>query len=341
MSDNQKAIIQQNISLKPFNTFGIDVRARYFAVIDTISALQALLSQPDFQAMPKLILGGGSNILFTQDFDGLVIHNAILGIEVIRDTPETIDLKVGAGENWHDFVVYCIDHEYAGIENLSLIPGTVGATPIQNIGAYGVEIKDLIQAVHTISIDDHTAHLFENTDCQFGYRDSIFKNALKNKHIVTHVVFRLTKKPIFNVEYGAIRDKLGNRPLSIKAISDAVIAIRQEKLPDPRVIPNAGSFFKNPVIAHEKFLQLQKEYPHMPHFSDKAGYVKIPAGWLIEQCGFKGKRFDNTGVHAQQALVLVNYGNSTGGEIKVLSEKIQVAVMDQFHIALTTEVNIY
>lgn len=341
MSDNQKANIQQNISLKPYNTLGIDVTSRYFAVIHSISALQALLSNPDFQVMPKLILGGGSNILFTQDFDGLVIHNAIKGIESILDTPDIIDLKIGAGENWHDFVMFCINHGYAGVENLSLIPGTVGATPIQNIGAYGVEIKDVLQTVHTISIDNHTAHVFNNADCQFGYRDSIFKNALKNKHIVTHVVLRLTKKPVFHVEYGAIREKLGDQPLSIKAISDAVIAIRQEKLPDPSVIPNAGSFFKNPVITNEKFLQLQKECPQMPHFSDKAGYVKIPAGWLIEQCGFKGKRFDNAGVHAQQALVLVNYGNSTGGEIKTLSEKIQAAVMDQFHIALTTEVNIY
>lgn len=335
------SIIHENVSLKPYNTFGIEANARYFAMVDTVSALQTLLEHPDYQTLPKLILGGGSNILFTQDWVGLVVHNQIMGIELIDENTDHVYLKIGAGENWHTFVLYCIANHYAGVENLSLIPGTMGAAPIQNIGAYGVELKDTLQAVHTISIDDQKNHVFKNNECEFGYRNSIFKKSLKNKHIITHVVLRLNKKPVFHVEYGAIRDKLAGKELSIKTISDAVIAIRQEKLPDPKTIPNAGSFFKNAIVTQEKFLSLQPLFPNMPHFVEPNGYVKIPSAFLIEACGFKGKRLGNVGVHAHQALVLVNYGNGTGAELKTLSEKIQQAVMEKFGVALITEVNVY
>jgi len=335
------SIIHENVSLKPYNTFGIDANARYFAEVKSISALTALLEHPDYKALPKLILGGGSNILFTGDFSGLVIHNQIMGIELIGDDSEHVFLKIGAGENWHEFVLYCIKNNYAGVENLSLIPGTMGAAPIQNIGAYGVELKDTLHEVHTISIDDKKHHVFKNSECEFGYRDSIFKKSLKNKHIITHAILRLSKNPIFHLEYGAIRDKLAGKPLSIKAISDAIIQIRQEKLPDPKIIPNAGSFFKNAIVTSEKFLALQKQFPKMPNFAEPNACVKIPSAFLIEACGFKGKRFGNVGVHAHQALVLVNDGNGTGAELKALSEKIQRAVMERFGIALTTEVNIY
>lgn len=332
--------MKEYISLKPYNTFGIDVTARYFTAIDSVTALQGILSDERWKTIPYFTLGGGSNILFTHDVDGLVIHNEITGIEKIDENNDHVWLKVGAGENWHQLVLYCIEHHYAGIENLSLIPGTVGAAPIQNIGAYGVEIKDTLFEVHAIFIENNELHIFNNEACEFGYRDSIFKNALKNKYIITHVVLRLNKKPIFQIEYGAIRDKLNGRELSIKAISDAIIQIRQEKLPNPKVIPNAGSFFKNPIVSREQFLLLQEKYPTLPHFPEPNDYVKIPAGWLIEQCGFKGKRFGNVGVHSQQALVLVNYGDTTGTEIKALAERIQKTVREQFDITLATEVNI-
>ena len=333
--------MKSHLSLKPYNTLNIDVTARYFTTIDSVEALQTLLADQHWKATPHFILGGGSNILFTQDVDALVLHNHIRGIELRDENSDHIFLTVGAGENWHQLVLYCIDHGYAGIENLSLIPGTVGAAPIQNIGAYGVELKDVLHAVHTIDIANNAPCVFNNTECQFGYRDSVFKNALKNKHIVTHVVLRLNKKPVFHVEYGAIREKLADRDLSIKNISDAVIHIRQEKLPDPAIIPNAGSFFKNPVISAALFHTLYTHHPKMPYFAEPNGTYKIPAGWLIEQCGLKGKRFGKVGVHVNQALVLVNYGGGTGAEIKALSELIQKTVQDQFGIALVTEVNIY
>ncbi len=334
------AVVHKNSSLKPYNTFGIDVNARYFVAINDVSALQAILSDAAWIATPKFILGGGSNVLFTQDFDGLVIHNQILGIEKIDENPDHVYLKIGAGENWHQFVLYCVENNYAGIENLSLIPGTMGAAPIQNIGAYGVELKDTLHEVHAIDIAKNAPVIFKNVECQLGYRDSIFKNTLKNKHIVTHVILRLNKKPVFHLEYGALKEKLKGKTISIKTISDAVIQIRQEKLPDPKKIPNAGSFFKNPIVAEDLFLSLQKKYPNMPYFVEENHHFKIPAAFLIESCGFKGKRFGNVGVHEKQALVLVNYGNGTGTEIKQLSVQIQQAVKEQFGIALMTEVNV-
>ncbi|MCX7126249.1 MAG: UDP-N-acetylmuramate dehydrogenase [Gammaproteobacteria bacterium] len=344
--------IEENKSLKAFNTFGIEANARYFTTICSVSELEALLAYRRWQSVEKLVLGSGSNILFTQDFDGLVIHNAISGIEKINEDNDHVFLKIGAGENWHQLVLYCIENNYAGIENLSLIPGTVGATPVQNIGAYGVELKDVLETVNAISmakfesaregsLSDRNKHVtFSNKDCEFGYRDSIFKRRLKNKIIITHVTLRLNKKPLFQVEYGAIKEIIKDKPVSIKTISDAVIKIRQQKLPDPKVIGNAGSFFKNPIISEALFLSLQKKHPAMPHFNEENTRIKIPAGWLIEQSGLKGKRFGNVGVHEHQALVLVNYGHGTGDEIQKLSEHIQTTVLEKFGIELMTEVNI-
>ena len=333
-------IIEENKSLKALNTFGIAVTARYFVTVQSVAQLETVLC--NHPSMPLLILGGGSNILFTQDFDGLLIHNKIMGIEKIDEDEHHVFLKVAAGENWHQLVLYCIEHHYAGIENLSLIPGTVGAAPIQNIGAYGVELKDTLHTVAFLEKNNNEYHhrVLSNPECEFGYRDSIFKHALKNKIIITHVTFRLNKKPVFHVEYGAIKEKIKSKPLSIKTISDAVIQIRQEKLPDPAVIGNAGSFFKNPIIAESLFLSLQKNNPKMPYFKEANATIKIPAGWLIEQCGFKGKRFGDVGVHEHQALVLVNYGKGTGDQIKKLAELIQKTVFEKFQIALMTEVNI-
>lgn len=331
-------IIEENKSLKAYNTFSIDVHARYFATVRTVAEVQTVLSNQPSTDM--IILGGGSNILLTKNRDGLVIHNAILGIEKIHENQNHVFLKVGAGENWHQFVLYCIAHNYAGIENLSLIPGTVGAAPIQNIGAYGVEIKDVLECVDVIQISSGIMKTIFANDCQLSYRDSIFKQALKNKIIITHVTLRLNKNPIFHVEYGAIKTLLKNTPLSIKTISDAIIKIRQEKLPNPKIIGNAGSFFKNPLVPESLFLTIQKQYPVMPFFEEENATIKIPAGWLIEQCGFKGKRLGDVGVHANQALVLVNYGNGTGSDIKKLSETIQAAVLEKFGIRLMVEVNI-
>ena len=333
-------MIENNKSLKPYNTFGIEATARYFSIVNNLDELKTILSDARGTNTQRFILGGGSNVLLTKNFDGLVIHNRIFGIEKVHEDTKHVYLKVGAGENWHQFVLYCIKNHYAGIENLSLIPGTVGAAPIQNIGAYGIELKDHVFEVHTIATHDQSEHVFNNEACEFGYRDSIFKHALKDKHVISHVVLRLNKNPLFHIEYGGLKDKLNADDLSIKMISDAIIQIRQEKLPDPKIIGNAGSFFKNPIVTEKIFLNLKNEYLHMPFFKEKNEQFKIPAAWLIEQCGFKGKRFGDVGIHAHQALVLVNYGNGTGEQIKQLSENIQKSVKETFVIELMTEVNI-
>lgn len=331
--------IEENKSLKTLNTFGIDVKVRYFAPVHTVAELQTLLMQ--WPSTSKFILGGGSNVLFTKDFDGLVMHNCISGIEKIQEDNDHVFLKIGAGENWHQLVLYCIENNYAGIENLSLIPGTVGAAPAQNIGAYGVELKETCECVEGVIVEN-LPDTFKKSkmDCQFGYRDSIFKHELKNKAFITHVTLKLNKNPIFHTDYGAIKEHIKNKPLSIKTISDAIIHIRQEKLPDPKIIGNAGSFFKNPIIDETLFLSLQKRFPNIPHFLEKNTQVKIPAGWLIEQCGLKGKRLGEVGVHEHQALVLVNYGNGTGENIKKLSEFVQKTVFETVGIMLLPEVNI-
>lgn len=339
-----KPPICSNVSLKSLNTFGIDVKADYYTEVNSITDAQVLLNSPQAQHQPYFILGGGSNILFTQNVSGLLIRMLIPGIQVLREDAEHVWLKIGAGENWHQLVLHCVANNWGGIENLSLIPGTVGAAPIQNIGAYGVELKDVLEEVHTLRIADATLHVFTNNDCHFGYRNSIFKNSHKNQYIVCAVVLRLTKNPVLNLSYSAVADTVeklhpGVTP-SLRAVSDAVIHIRRTKLPDPNEIGNAGSFFKNPEISQHQFNNLQQQYPDMPHYSLSSEQVKIPAGWLIEQCGWKGKRLGNVGIYPNQALVIVNHGNATGEEVKQLAQQIQNSVYEKFAIEIIPEVNI-
>lgn len=335
-------IIQENVSLRPFNTFGFDAIARYFVSITSISQLQELLRDPQWKSLPHWILGGGSNILLTQDVEALVMQISIKGIERIREDEQHVWLQVGAGENWHQFVLYCIENGYAGVENLSLIPGTVGAAPMQNIGAYGVEIKDVFEQLQAVEIATGQVHIFDGSACAFGYRESVFKRALKDQYIITSVTFRLQKKPTFHVTYGDIQKTLEVmqvRELSLRAVSDAVIHIRQSKLPDPVQIGNAGSFFKNPEIPRSSFEALKAQYPTLPGYPINDETVKVPAGWLIEQAGWKGYRDGSVGVHDRQALVLVHYGSGTGQQIKELAGKVQDSVEEKFGIRLSPEVN--
>jgi UDP-N-acetylmuramate dehydrogenase len=336
--------IEENKSLKPFNTFGIDVNAAYFVTVTSLQELQEVLSSTIYKNEKHLILGGGSNILFTNDFDGLIIKTALKGIEIVNETADTITIKVGAAEIWHDVVMHCVHNNWGGIENLSLIPGTMGAAPIQNIGAYGVEIKEVVEEVEAIDLITGEQKTFTHSECRFGYRESVFKNAFKEKYFISSVTLTLhTKRHQLNVSYGAISDTLNQMNIStptIQSVSDAVVHIRESKLPDPRVLGNAGSFFKNPTITKEHFELIQKINPTTPSYQTVNQEVKVPAGWLIEQCGWKGKKINNVGVHSQQALVLVNYGNGNGREIFELSEKIYESVKEKFNIMLTREVNI-
>ncbi|MCL4118546.1 UNVERIFIED_CONTAM: hypothetical protein GTU68_057845 [Idotea baltica] len=332
--------IQQNISLQAYNTFGIDVKAKQFIAINSIVQLKQLLEQQsDF-----FILGGGSNLLLTQDIEKLVVHIAFKGIAIVEDNDDHVIVKTAAGENWHQFVLWCINHNFGGLENMSLIPGNVGTAPIQNIGAYGVELKDTCTLVEALEIDSGNLKTFSNDECAFGYRNSVFKNELKGKYIITNVYFKLSKNTHkLNSSYGAIESELKKNGIenpSIKNISDAVIAIRQSKLPDPKELGNSGSFFKNPIISTSKFEKLQEKFPSAPNYKVSATEIKVPAGWLVEQCGFKGKRIGNTGSHKNQALVLVNYGNATGKEVQELSQLIQKTVLEKFDIAIEAEVNI-
>ena len=331
---------EKNISLKAYNTFGIDVRAKEFISVNTRNELKEIVSKSeDF-----FILSGGSNLLLTRDIDKLVIHLNLKGKEVLKENERSVYVKVQAGENWHEFVVWCLEHDFGGVENLSLIPGNVGTAPMQNIGAYGVELKDFMHELEALEIQSGKIVTFKNKDCQFGYRDSIFKNHAKGKYIITSVTYKLTKhNHKLNTSYGAIQSELeknGVKNPTIKDISKAVIAIRQSKLPDPREIGNSGSFFKNPVISKHQFRQLQHKHPKVPYYIVSETEVKVPAGWLVEQCGFKGRRWGDVGVHKKQALVLVNYGNATGLEIFELSQKIQKEVKERFQIDLEAEVNI-
>ena len=333
--------IQENISLKPFTTFGIDKKAKFFTTVETLDELKAALLAAKEKQLPVFILGGGSNILLTRDIDGLVIKLEIKGINLVKEDGDELWVEVGAGEMWHELVLHSIAQDWAGLENLSLIPGTVGASPMQNIGAYGVEIKDVfdsLQAMHRETLEMQT---FDAEACLFGYRESVFKQNFKDQFVITSVTFRLSKTPNFHLEYGAIREVLAANGIdqpSIRAISDAVIQIRQSKLPDPKEIGNAGSFFKNPTIPSAQFDALKTSYPSIPGYPSAEG-VKVAAGWLIEQTGWKGKRIGEVGVHAKQALVLVNYGGGTGEEIKKLSEQIQASVYDKFGVQLQAEVN--
>ena len=335
-------IIQKDIQLKPFNTFGIEATAKYFIEVSSIEQLQEILQNPDYQSTERLILGGGSNMLLTKDFDGLVIKITIKGFEVVNENEDNIWLKVGAGVVWHDLVLQCVNQNYAGMENLSLIPGTVGAAPMQNIGAYGIEIKEIFEELQALEIATGEIKNFDKAMCNFGYRESIFKHEAKGKYIILNVTFKLNKRPTFHIEYGAIKDTLAEMnisEMSIKSISDAVIHIRQSKLPNPAEIGNAGSFFKNPEIPNSQFENLKVQFPTIPSYPVSDTTTKVPAGWLIEQAGWKGQRFGNVGVHAKQALVLVNYGGGKGEEIKDLSQKIQASVKEKFEIQLSVEVN--
>lgn len=334
--------IQHNVSLKEFNTFGINAKAKHFISITSKAELIETLQLPQFSEY--FVLGGGSNMLLTRDLETPVLYINSKGKKVIDASQNHVSVEIQAGENWHEFVLWCIENDFGGIENLSLIPGNVGTSPIQNIGAYGVELKDVFLSCTAINIETQKEKIFNLSACNFGYRNSIFKNEEKGNYIITSVVFRLTKKNhVLNTSYGAIQQELENNNITeptIKNVSDAVIAIRQRKLPDPKEIGNSGSFFKNPVISKTEFDILQKEHPNAPHYVVSDAEIKVPAGWLIEQCGYKGKRFGDAGVHKNQALVLVNYDDATGAEILALAKKIQETVLDKFNIVIEAEVNV-
>jgi UDP-N-acetylmuramate dehydrogenase len=346
-------IVKENISLKPFNTFGIDASARYFAAFRNFRELEELLQYSSSTEQSKkaikpnlqfpLILGGGSNLLLTKDVDRLVLKNEIDGINVVKEDDEFVYLKAGAGVNWHRFVLYCVENGYAGVENLSLIPGNVGASPMQNIGAYGVEIKDVFHELEAVHMKEKGITVFSLEDCNFGYRESVFKNKYKDQFVIVSVTYRLSKNPLFNISYGAISqelEKMGIKELTIQAVSQAVINIRSSKLPDPKLVGNAGSFFKNPVISTKQFEELKRDYPGIVAFPSGNGNMKVAAGWLIEQCGWKGFRRGDAGCYPKQALVLVNYGQASGNQIFELSEEIRKSVKEKFGIGVEREVNV-
>jgi len=334
--------ILSNYPLKNHNTFGINAYAKEFVQVHTVEELAQVLKEN--QGKKLFVLGGGSNMLLTQDIDALVIHIDLHGREVVWQDDEHVHIKAMAGENWHEFVLYCIEQNYGGLENLSLIPGNVGTTPIQNIGAYGIEIKDTFVSCEAMEVTTQQIRTFTKDECEFAYRESIFKGALKGKYIITSVTYRLTRtNHAINTSYGDIAAELTRNGITIptiKDVSNAVIAIRRSKLPDPKELGNSGSFFKNPIITIEEFEKVYLQHPQMPHYTLSDSHVKVPAGWLIEQSGFKGKRFGDAGVHAKQALVLVNYGNATGQELLELSRKIQQTVFENFGISIEAEVNI-
>ncbi|RAU81897.1 UDP-N-acetylmuramate dehydrogenase [Pontibacter arcticus] len=335
--------LQADFSLKPYNTFGIDVKAKLFARFETVQELQELLRMPELENEEKLILGGGSNLLFTKDFDGVVLQNGIKGIEIIAENDTHTFVKAGGGEVWHRFVLYTLDQNLGGVENLSLIPGTVGASPLQNIGAYGVELKDVFEELEAVELATGDIHTFDKEACRFGYRESAFKNELKGRYLVTAVTFKLQKNHTLNTSYGAIKTTLDELKViqpTIQDVSAAVCHIRQSKLPDPAQIGNAGSFFKNPEIPLALYETLKVNFPEMPAYPVSETAVKVPAGWLIEQCGWKGKVIENYGVHKNQALVLVNYGGASGGKIQQLAYDIIASVEQKFGITLRPEVNI-
>mgnify|MGYP006154323957 CR=1 FL=1 len=334
--------IQSNFSLKSFNTFGIEAKAKNFVAVHSLDELKTVLTE--HAAEPKFILGGGSNMLLTQDIEALVIHIDLKGKRIVKEDDDFVWVESMAGENWHEFVLWTIDQNFGGLENMSLIPGNVGTTPVQNIGAYGTEIKDTFVSCDAMKIDDQTMRTFSKEDCRFGYRESIFKQEAKNQYIITSVVFKLTKRNHkINTSYGDITKELALQNVTVptlKDVSNAVIAIRQSKLPDPKVLGNSGSFFKNPVISRSHFEKVQAQFPEIKFFEVSPTEVKVPAGWLIEQAGYKGFRKGDAGVHKNQALVLVNYGSATGQDILALSREVQQAVFDKYSIAIEAEVNV-
>lgn len=331
------------ISLRDFNTFGIDTTAKMMVRVQRIDDLQTVLHDPKLQNENRLILGGGSNLLFTRPLDALVIKIDLTGKKIISENDRYVLVEAGAGENWHTFVRWTIDQNLGGLENLSLIPGNVGASPMQNIGAYGVEIKDSFHSLKAVNLITGEIQEFNKADCEFGYRESVFKRSLKNQFAIVSVQYRLKKYPDFNTSYGAIEQELERMEISeisLDAISQAVMNIRQSKLPDPRVLGNAGSFFKNPTISESEFQHIICNHPDIPHYPAAGGMHKLAAGWMIEQCGWKGKRIGNCGMHERQALVLVNYGGATGEEIYDLSEQVLQSVKSRFGVELEREVNV-
>jgi UDP-N-acetylmuramate dehydrogenase len=335
--------IKSEVNLAPYNTLHIEAKAASFLSVTSQEQLVRFLKESGEELNNLFVLGGGSNVLFAGDFDGLILHVAIKGREVIEETEESISLKIGAGENWHETVTYCVEQGWGGIENLSLIPGTVGAAPIQNIGAYGVEIEEVFQSLEAVELKTGNLKTFYKKDCRFGYRDSIFKNEMKGKFVVTSVTLNLSKNPDLNTSYGAISKELERRGIdqpTIKDLSRVVIDIRNSKLPNPDDLGNAGSFFKNPVVSRQKYEHLKMNYPAMPGYELNEIEIKIPAGWLIEEAGLKGMTYGNAGTYKQQALVIVNHGGATGKEIMELSDKIRTAVKNKFGIELVPEVNI-
>ncbi len=332
--------IEENYPLEKHNTFHLPVRTRWFMEYDNEEELGRILRDEYFQQCLSLHIGEGSNLLFINDFNGIIIHSCIKGIDVVEEDAATVLLRVGAAERWDDVVAYAVSKGYGGIENLSLIPGEAGAAAIQNIGAYGVEIKDVVETVETYNQLTFEKRIFTNAECEYVYRHSFFKNEHNDPHIVTYVTFRLLKNPVsFRTEYGNLQSELGDASqLTPALVRDAVVAIRRRKLPDPAELGNAGSFFMNPVVDAGHFEQLQTTYPDMPHYPAADGNVKLAAGWLIEQCGFKGHRHGTVGVYEKQALVLINYGGATGHEIALVAESIRMAVADRFGVDLIPEV---
>lgn len=334
--------IQNNFSLKNYNTFGIEAKAKQFVSVHNVVDLRTILEQNKSQQ--KFILGGGSNMLLTKDIDALVIHIDLKGREIISENDDFVWVESQAGENWHEFVLWTIDQNFGGLENMSLIPGNVGTTPLQNIGAYGTEIKDTFESCEAIKIENQEMKTFTNSACRFGYRESIFKNEAKDQYIITSVVFKLTKRNHkINTSYGDITTELAKKNIvnpTLREVSDAVIAIRQSKLPDPKELGNSGSFFKNPILLKTDFEKIHLKFPEMKYYEISDSEVKVPAGWLIEQAGFKGKRFGDAGIHKNQALVLVNYGNATGQEILDVSKNIQETINNTFGIHIEAEVNV-
>jgi UDP-N-acetylmuramate dehydrogenase len=335
--------ILENISLKSLNSFGIEASARYFSQFKTIEELQGILNWSKLKGLNPMILGGGSNVLFTKNYDGLILKNELIGIEKVKDDDAFVYLKAGGGVVWHDFVMYCIKNNLSGIENLALIPGCVGASPMQNIGAYGVEVKDCFYELTAMDKQTSCMYKFTNSECEFGYRESVFKHKYKDRFVITDVTYRLNKTPHFRIEYGAIRQQLEKdsvQELTIAAIANAVMAIRISKLPDPAVIGNAGSFFKNPSVPKEQFDLLKEKYQGIVGYKNNEGLVKVAAGWMIDQCGLKGFTRGDAGVHDIQALVLVNHGKATGSEILEISKNVRTAVFEKFGIEIVPEVNI-
>lgn len=327
--------IIDNCPLKERHTFGMDVKADRLIEFANEDELKSALTGA---VKPLLFMGGGSNLLFLNNYSGTVLHSVIDNINIVAEDDNSVSVRVGSGVVWDDFVAYCVEKGWWGVENLSLIPGEVGASAVQNIGAYGVEVKDVLQSIEAISVDDLSKRIFTNAECNYGYRDSIFKNSLKGKYVITYVTYRLSKKANPNIGYGALKSVLAENP-SLKEIRDAIIAVRNSKLPDPKVYGNAGSFFMNPVIPMEQFVALQSRYPEIPSYPASDGYIKVPAGWLIEKSGWKGKSLGNAAVYEKQALVLINRGGATGMEVKHLADTIIEDIKEIFGITLHAEVN--